>query len=214
MNRLVYGVVLSVVFHAAIFAWKRPETEALPKLSVNPGKTSVSIKMQKKNPTESVETPEPKQVEKPNQPEEVKPKELDNPTPEKPSPKKPHEELPEDPSPRKKPEKPEPKKEKQQKPSIAQKGAEWVEKTDAPQNPSPEYPEVSRRRGEEGTVILEVLVDENGQPLTVDVQQSSGHTRLDQAARNTVENWKFTPESQAGSTVESTVLVPVQFRID
>lgn len=213
MNRLILGLVLSVVFHAAIFAWERPDTEALPKVNVNPGKTSIAVQMQEQTKNESVEQPEPKEVKKPDQPEEATPKEVNRPTPKKPSPQKPKEESTKDP-PKKEPEKPEPKKQETQKPSVAQKGAEWVKKADYRRNPSPEYPEVSRRRGEEGTVILRVRVNKKGRPLTVNVQESSGYSRLDRAAKKTVRNWEFTPAKHAGVTVESTVLVPVQFRIN
>lgn len=46
----------------------------------------------------------------------------------------------------------------------------------------PVYPPDSRRRGEEGLVVLLVLVEADGQPSEVKLERSSGHDRLDQAA--------------------------------
>ena len=51
----------------------------------------------------------------------------------------------------------------------------------------PEYPPSSRRAGEAGTVILEVLVLENGRVGDARVKQSSGFPRLDEAAVREVE---------------------------
>ena len=46
----------------------------------------------------------------------------------------------------------------------------------------PLYPAESRRRGEQGLVVLLVLVETDGQPSEIKLEQSSGHDRLDQAA--------------------------------
>jgi periplasmic protein TonB len=46
----------------------------------------------------------------------------------------------------------------------------------------PLYPAESRRRGEQGLVVLLVLVEADGQPSEIKLEQSSGHDRLDQAA--------------------------------
>src|ERR1044072_3128846 len=52
-------------------------------------------------------------------------------------------------------------------------------------------PPAARRAGEEGTVRLKVLVDTNGRASNVAVTQSSGFTRLDQAAMEAVRKWRF-----------------------
>jgi protein TonB len=58
----------------------------------------------------------------------------------------------------------------------------------------PEYPPVSRRLGEAGTVVLEALVDPSGRATDVKVVQSSGFPRLDQAAVDGVKaNYRFAP---------------------
>ncbi|MBI4740076.1 MAG: energy transducer TonB [Betaproteobacteria bacterium] len=73
---------------------------------------------------------------------------------------------------------------------------------------------MSRRLGEEGKVILRVRVGAQGASLAVDIRQSSGHPRLDEAARAAVEKWRFVPARQGGEAVEATVLVPLHFTLD
>jgi periplasmic protein TonB len=63
----------------------------------------------------------------------------------------------------------------------------------------PEYPPVSRRLGEAGTVMLEALVDPSGRATDVKVVQSSGFPRLDQAAVDGVKaNYHFAPGTVDG----------------
>ena len=82
------------------------------------------------------------------------------------------------------------------------------------QNPKPVYPAISRRLGEEGRVVLRVKVSDHGFPLSVDIKQSSGFIRLDDAARSAVERWKFVPAKQGGEAIEAWVLVPLHFSLD
>jgi protein TonB len=44
------------------------------------------------------------------------------------------------------------------------------------------YPPESRAAGEQGTVILRLIVDGSGRPTSVGIAKSSGHPRLDRAA--------------------------------
>ncbi|WP_300452496.1 TonB family protein [Accumulibacter sp.] len=81
-------------------------------------------------------------------------------------------------------------------------------------NPQPVYPIASRRLGEEGRVLLRVRVSAQGWPAEVDVKQSSGFPRLDQAARAAVQRWRFVPARQGTEAVEASVLVPLQFTLD
>ncbi len=82
------------------------------------------------------------------------------------------------------------------------------------QNPEPGYPLVSKRLGEEGKVLLRVLVNPEGLAEQVEVRQSSGHPRLDQAAIGTVRRWRFTPARRGGDRLAAWVLVPLSFQLD
>lgn len=78
-------------------------------------------------------------------------------------------------------------------------------------NPPPAYPALSRRTGEEGKVVLRVFVNEQGLPAQVQLRTSSGHARLDDAALNTVRQWKFVPARRGEIPVGAWVLVPITF---
>lgn len=80
-------------------------------------------------------------------------------------------------------------------------------------NPKPVYPTASRRLGEEGKVLLRVRVSAAGEPLAVDVKQSSGFARLDEAAKAAVERWRFVPAKRGSEAIESWVAVPVVFSL-
>jgi protein TonB len=80
-------------------------------------------------------------------------------------------------------------------------------------NPPPPYPRAARRNGEEGTVTLRVLVNQDGLPTQVEMERSSGSNLLDTAAREAVKNWRFAPARRAGAPIAAWVIVPVIFRL-
>lgn len=82
------------------------------------------------------------------------------------------------------------------------------------QAPPPDYPRAALRMRSQGTVLLQVLVDVDGKPLQVQVQDSSGDRRLDAAAREQVlRHWRFRPALQDGRAVQAIGLVPVAFNL-
>ncbi|MDP3537241.1 MAG: energy transducer TonB [Azonexus sp.] len=81
-------------------------------------------------------------------------------------------------------------------------------------NPAPTYPPLARRMGEEGKVLLRVLVNAQGTADSVEIKTSSGSERLDDSARRTVRNWKFIPAKRGDAAVQSWVLVPIIFKLE
>jgi periplasmic protein TonB len=79
--------------------------------------------------------------------------------------------------------------------------------------PAPRYPPESRRIREQGLVILRVLIDERGCAKAVEVYRSSGHPRLDEAARKAVARAVFKPYVDGGVARESAAMVPVEFSL-
>lgn len=80
--------------------------------------------------------------------------------------------------------------------------------------PPPSYPPGALRKGLEGTVLLEVLVDTDGRPLEVAVSRSSGHRELDRAAlRHVLGHWRFQPALRDGRPVQAIGLVPIVFAL-
>jgi len=81
-------------------------------------------------------------------------------------------------------------------------------------NPAPSYPRISRRRGEEGRVVLRVRVLGDGSAGAIEVAERSGHPRLDDAARDAVRSWRFVPARRGDTTVDSWLHVPIVFRLE
>lgn len=79
-------------------------------------------------------------------------------------------------------------------------------------NPAPAYPSQSRRLKEEGTVLLLVRVSAEGTPLSVEIRNSSGFERLDEAGLQAVRQWRFVPAKRGSENVAASVLVPIQFK--
>ena len=80
-------------------------------------------------------------------------------------------------------------------------------------NPAPSYPPLSQRFGEEGKVLLRVLVSPAGEALAVELLTSSGYPRLDAAARKMVAKWRFIPAKQGQETLQTWLRVPVVFQL-
>ena len=80
-------------------------------------------------------------------------------------------------------------------------------------NPAPPYPAFARRRHEEGRVLLRVTVSPDGSPARVQLQTSSGHESLDNAALTTVATWRFIPARQGDTAITSEVVVPITFAL-
>jgi periplasmic protein TonB len=77
----------------------------------------------------------------------------------------------------------------------------------------PTYPPASRRASEEGTVRLKVLVDESGRPKDIQVAQSSGFSRLDEAAKQAVRRWKFVAATDGAKAISVWTQVAITFRL-
>ena len=92
------------------------------------------------------------------------------------------------------------------------RGAVWVNPRYS-NNPPPVYPLEARRAGQQGTVVLSVLLNPQGAVETLAVKESSGHVLLDQAALRAVRYWHFKPATVAGIAVSSQVEIPVTFRL-
>ena len=78
----------------------------------------------------------------------------------------------------------------------------------------PEYPFVSRRLREQGTLRLKLTVDERGLVTQAIVVNSSGFQRLDEAAVSWVKaQWRYIPAMRGTKAVASTADAIVEFRL-
>jgi protein TonB len=80
-----------------------------------------------------------------------------------------------------------------------------------PERTPPSYPSLSRRLGEEGTVLLRAELDEHGFVAAVRIASGSGHPRLDEAALAAIRTWRCTPAQRNGQPVRAVALQPFKF---
>lgn len=74
------------------------------------------------------------------------------------------------------------------------------------------YPELARRNGVEGTVVVKVYVDEQGHVRDIRVHQSD-HALLNEAAVRGVRGITFKPGRQNGQPVGCWLYIPVRFTL-
>jgi periplasmic protein TonB len=80
-------------------------------------------------------------------------------------------------------------------------------------NPAPAYPVLAKRRGEQGKVLLRVLVGADGLAEKVELHTSSGFQLLDVAATDTVAHWRFVPAKLGDVAIADWVIVPISFTL-
>ena len=80
-------------------------------------------------------------------------------------------------------------------------------------NAPPPYPALARKRGMEGTVILQVLVNREGGVDDLKIDHSSSYSLLDRAAVKAVRKWSFEPGKKGEERVSMWVKVPVTFKL-
>lgn len=74
----------------------------------------------------------------------------------------------------------------------------------------PEYPEMARRIGTQGTVVLTIILGENG--LVEDVKVKKSIIGLDSAAVRAVKQFVFSPAKQNDKPVRVRMNIPFQFK--
>jgi protein TonB len=73
------------------------------------------------------------------------------------------------------------------------------------------YPRASERRGEQGRVVVRVLISPQGKVLQATVQRSSGHERLDEAAVRAARGARFKPYTENGIAYKALADIPFDF---
>ena len=75
------------------------------------------------------------------------------------------------------------------------------------------YPALSRMKGEEGKVVVQFTVDEEGRAGDVSVAVSSGYARLDAAAVKAVARARFSPAVKNSRPCLSRAAIPLFFKL-
>jgi protein TonB len=81
-------------------------------------------------------------------------------------------------------------------------------------NPKPPYPALSKRLGEQGKVVVRVLIGVDGTAQQAEIRTSSGYDRLDQAALATVLKWRYVPGRRGGVAEAMWFNVPINFVLE
>lgn len=80
--------------------------------------------------------------------------------------------------------------------------------------PVPVYPIASQELGEEGTVMVKVLIDQQGKAKEVSVEKSSGYPRLDRAAVAAEKTARYRPYMEGGVALMALVTHPTTFTLN
>lgn len=78
----------------------------------------------------------------------------------------------------------------------------------------PRYPMESRRKREQGTVVLRLLIGTDGRVSEISIAQSSGFERLDKAALQAIRGWRWQPIIRDGQPVEVRGLYSMPFTLN
>jgi protein TonB len=79
-------------------------------------------------------------------------------------------------------------------------------------SPRPQYPDAAFASKVEGTVLVEILIGEEGEVAHAEIRQSI--PTLDASALAAVRQWKFQPARVDGAPRAAVAQIPVGFRID
>jgi len=77
----------------------------------------------------------------------------------------------------------------------------------------PKYPEIAQEAGIEGTVVVQVFVDENGRVKETVILKGIPNTGLDEAATQAIRLVRFKPAKQRERAVGVWISIPVNFRL-
>jgi protein TonB len=98
-------------------------------------------------------------------------------------------------------------------PAPPAKTAASIPATYAASNRKPDYPSLSRRYEEQGTVVLRIFVKADGTAGDVQIKSSSGYPLLDTSARTTVQSWRFNPATSDGKPIAEWYQVSIPFKL-
>jgi protein TonB len=77
----------------------------------------------------------------------------------------------------------------------------------------PYYPSFSKRAGEQGEVVVRLIIDEAGMVEDVALLRSSGFARLDRAATEIARRYRFKPYSVNGNPAKISTNLLIQFNL-
>ncbi|WP_312522719.1 energy transducer TonB [Anaerospora sp.] len=76
-----------------------------------------------------------------------------------------------------------------------------------------QYPEEAKKQGVEGVVVIKVSVSEQGEVEHLEISKSSGNESLDQAAIDSVKQWRFIPAYENGKKCSADAETAIIFKL-
>jgi len=76
------------------------------------------------------------------------------------------------------------------------------------------YPELARKQGASGFVLLNVLINENGRVEEVEILDAKPKDIFDVSATNTVRKWKFEPATYMGKKVKVWATQKITYKLN
>ena len=80
------------------------------------------------------------------------------------------------------------------------------------QPPAPRYPRLAQRKGIEGQVLMELMIDAEGRLMSASIKKSGGNG-FDEAALEAVRKAIFRPATHNGRPATCIVLLPIHFTL-
>ena len=78
---------------------------------------------------------------------------------------------------------------------------------------APNFPNDLHDKGISGVVVVNVLIDQQGNPQDLKVARSS-NSEFEEPAMEALRKWKFKPAERDGSAVSIRVVIPIRFSAD
>ena len=75
------------------------------------------------------------------------------------------------------------------------------------------YPEIARKAGIEGKVVLQLLISEEGKVLESKITESLGDNGCDKAAIEALRRIEWKPAIKDGKPIETRISIPVIFKL-
>lgn len=89
----------------------------------------------------------------------------------------------------------------------------WEEAPEVIRKPPPEYPEIAKKAGVEGTVILQIVIDEKGDVLEAEVVVANPPGIFEDAALEAIYKWKFKPARQRDNPIKVRMAQRIIFQL-
>lgn len=96
---------------------------------------------------------------------------------------------------------------------VENHGPKVVSAVEYLQAPQADYPAIAKRMGEEGRVVMQVLVNDKGRAEKVEIIKSSGFNRLDESARTALMRAIFKPYVEDGKTMTVLATASINFSL-